>query len=72
VKYAIKESDIREADEARTDAAGAPLPVIMATATSPAERPCDPWLQPVPILLKPYTAGELLETVKAIQRPTTP
>jgi len=51
---------------------GVRLPVIMATGTAPAQRLCDPWSQPVPVLLKPYTAVELLETVKEVLRKANP
>jgi DNA-binding response OmpR family regulator len=43
------------------------LPVIMVTGLPPAERPKrPPWLQISAILLKPYTAGELLAVVKNV------
>jgi DNA-binding NtrC family response regulator len=43
------------------------LPVIMATSTLPIEKcPGCASLQPVVILLKPYTFEELVETVKAV------
>jgi CheY-like chemotaxis protein len=41
------------------------LPVIMATGTVPEEASARcPWFQPAAVLLKPYTAEELLTTVK--------
>jgi DNA-binding response OmpR family regulator len=47
------------------------LPVIMATGTLPEEEFTRyPWLQPVAMLLKPYTIEELLETVKEVLRAT--
>jgi DNA-binding NtrC family response regulator len=43
------------------------LPVIMATGTPPAvEFARRPWLHPAAVLIKPYTSGELLETVENV------
>jgi DNA-binding response OmpR family regulator len=45
------------------------LPVIMATATLPTEEFArSPWLQPAATLVKLYTIGELLRTVKKVLR----
>jgi DNA-binding response OmpR family regulator len=45
------------------------LPVIMATGSVPREEfERKPWLEPVATLLKPYSVGELLATVKAVLR----
>jgi DNA-binding response OmpR family regulator len=45
------------------------LPVIMATGTLPTkEFALYPWLQPAATLLKPYTGGEMLRTVKKVLR----
>lgn len=47
------------------------LPVIMATATLPeAEFAKYPWLQPDAMLLKPYTVGDMLKTVREVLRAT--
>jgi hypothetical protein len=47
------------------------LPVIMATGTLPKEEFTRyPWLQPVAMLLKPYSVEELLGTVKDVLRAT--
>ena len=47
------------------------LPVIMATGTLPKEEFTRyPWLQPVAMLLKPYSVEELLGTVKEVLRAT--
>jgi len=47
------------------------MPVIMATGTLPTwEFALHPWLLPAAVLLKPYTAGELLETVRVILHAT--
>jgi CheY-like chemotaxis protein len=47
------------------------LPVIMATGTVPShEFVREPWLQPVAVLLKPYTRAELLGTVEGVLRVT--
>lgn len=50
-------------------AARMPLPVIMATSSLPtaAFAGC-PWLRPDATLLKPYTAAEMLRTVKKVLR----
>jgi two-component system chemotaxis response regulator CheY len=46
------------------------LPVIMATGTLPTlEFARQPWLHPAAMLIKPYTSGELLETVKNVLDP---
>lgn len=46
------------------------LPVILATGILPAwELSHSPWLQPAAIVLKPYTFGELVETVKNVLHP---
>ena len=43
------------------------LPVIMATGTLPKEEfTRQPWLQPAAMLPKPYTAEEMLRTVKKV------
>jgi DNA-binding response OmpR family regulator len=43
------------------------LPVVLASAVLPAEElNQNPWLHLAAILLKPFTVGELLETVKAV------
>lgn len=43
------------------------LPVIMATGSLPSwEIICHPWLEPVAVLLKPYTISELVGSVKAV------
>jgi two-component system, cell cycle sensor histidine kinase and response regulator CckA len=48
-------------------AAGMRLPVIMATAILPEEEfIVHPWLRTVPMLLKPFRAGELLSTVRKV------
>lgn len=48
------------------------LPVIMATGTLPMEEFArSPWLQPAATLVKPYTSGELLRTVKKVLRATS-
>jgi DNA-binding response OmpR family regulator len=45
------------------------LPVIMATGSLPKEElECQPWLKPAATLLKPYSVGELLETVRTVLR----
>jgi CheY-like chemotaxis protein len=45
------------------------LPVIMATGTLPTEEfTRSPWLQPAATLLKPYTAAEMVRTVKRVLR----
>jgi len=45
------------------------LPVIMATGTLPEEDfTRHPWLLPAATLLKPYTGGEMLRTVKKVLR----
>ncbi len=47
------------------------LPVIMATASVPeAEFAKHPWLQPDAMLLKPYTVGDMLKTVREVLRAT--
>ncbi len=47
------------------------VPVIMASGTLPEQEPTrNPWLQPIAILLKPYTSKELLGTVSAVLRTT--
>jgi two-component system OmpR family response regulator len=47
------------------------LPVIMATGVFPDEEfTRSPWLQPAATLLKPFTAGELLITVKNVLHTT--
>ena len=46
---------------------GMALPVIMATGVLPMEEFArNPWLEPVAILIKPYTLADLLERVKAV------
>ncbi len=54
---------------AKVRLAGMTLPIVMAAVEPPGE---DfgryGWFQPVPILLKPYNAGDLLATVKAVCR----
>jgi DNA-binding NtrC family response regulator len=51
--------------------AGLAVPVIMATGTLPTwELAIFPWLQPVAVLLKPYTGAELLGSVNAILQKT--
>jgi DNA-binding response OmpR family regulator len=48
------------------------LPVIMATATLPMEEfTRNTWLRPATILPKPYTAEELVGTVKELLRATS-
>jgi DNA-binding response OmpR family regulator len=43
------------------------LPVVMATGTLPKEEfTRQPWLQPAAMLPKPYTAEEMLRTVKKV------
>ncbi len=43
------------------------LPVILATGILPAwELSHSPWLQPAAVVIKPYTFGELVETVKNV------
>jgi DNA-binding NtrC family response regulator len=43
------------------------LPVILASGTLPTEElERNPWLQPVATLVKPFTGGQLLETVKEV------
>ena len=43
------------------------LPVILASALLPTEElERNPWLQPVATLVKPFTGGQLLETVKEV------
>ena len=45
------------------------LPVIVTTGTLPGEEfTRSPWFQPAATLLKPYTGGELLRTVKKVLR----
>ena len=45
------------------------LPVVMATGTLPTEEFIrQPWLQPAAMLPKPYTAEEMLSTVKKALR----
>jgi DNA-binding response OmpR family regulator len=48
------------------------LPVIVATGTLPTEDLINryPWLEPAAALDKPYSIEQLLETVKALLRPT--
>jgi len=47
--------------------AGMKLPVIMATKILPTEELAkNPWLEPVALLVKPYVAEQLLETVKTV------
>ena len=47
------------------------LPVIMATAILPeAEFATHPWIQPDATLLKPYTVGDMLKTVREVLRTT--
>jgi len=46
---------------------GMGLPVIMATGKLPTQELAqNPWLEPVALLVKPYVAEQLLETVEAI------
>jgi len=53
--------------------AGTVLPVIMATGAIPADYlSCQPTLQPVVMLLKPYAITELLRLVKNVLRETSP
>jgi DNA-binding NtrC family response regulator len=43
------------------------LPVILASGTLPTEElERNPWLQPVATLVKPFTGGQLLETVNQV------
>lgn len=45
------------------------LPIIMATASLPEEEFAKhPWLQPEAMLLKPYTVGDMLMTVRDVLR----
>lgn len=54
-------------------AAGMALPVIMATATLPKKDLTQfPWLQPTAMLLKPYTIGELMESVEKVLHKLSP
>lgn len=48
------------------------LPVILASGAIPTqELDRNPWLQPVATLVKPFSSGQLLETVKEVlARPT--
>jgi len=50
------------------------LPVILATRALPAEElDRNPWLQPVATLVKPFSSGQLLETVnEVLAQPTAP
>jgi DNA-binding response OmpR family regulator len=53
----------------RIRAARMALPVIMATGTFPTEEfNRFPWLKPAATLIKPYTAAEMLRTVKKVLR----
>jgi DNA-binding NtrC family response regulator len=48
------------------------VPVIMATGTLPQEQFARyPWIQPVAVLLKPYTLMELLGAVKRVMHTTS-
>jgi len=48
------------------------VPVIMATGTLPREEfTRSPWIQPVAVLLKPYTLTELLGAVKKVMQTTS-
>ena len=45
------------------------IPVIMATGILPGDEFArEPWLQPLAVLLKPYTGAELVETVAQVLR----